>query len=111
MALDVHIVDDPRRQGLTGESPACQFEEAVHSYIFHGAGIDVYSRFAYLRRMIEFYADASYSNSELNSLVADIDRLLPHLTANKGAVDTLKLFRTLCVDAREAGKSLYLYCD
>ena len=56
MALDVHIVDDPRRQGLTGELPACQFEEAIHSYIFHGAGVDIYNRYAYLRRMIDFYA-------------------------------------------------------
>ncbi len=47
MALDVHIVDDPRRQGLTGELPAWQFEEAIHSYIFHGAGVDIYNRYAY----------------------------------------------------------------
>ena len=111
MALDVHVVDDPRRQGLTGDWPACQFEEAIHSYIFHGAGVDVYSRFAYLRRMIDYYADASYANGELNSLVADIDRFLPHLTANKSAIDTLKLFRTVCIDARAAGKSIFLYCD
>lgn len=111
MALDVLVVDDPSREGLTGDWPAFQFEEAIHAYIFHGAGVDVYGRFAYLRRMIDFYADASYSNSELDSLVADIDRLLPHLAANKSAVDTLKLFRTLCVDAHEAGKSIFLYCD
>lgn len=43
-----------RRQGLTGEWPACQFEEAIHSYIYHGAGLDVYSRFACLRRMSDF---------------------------------------------------------
>ncbi|HUG67307.1 MAG TPA: hypothetical protein VMM76_06130 [Pirellulaceae bacterium] len=111
MALDVHVVDAPSRQGLTGEWPACQFEEPIHSYIFHGAGVDVYSRFAYLRRMIDFYADASYSKDELSFVVAEIDRLLPHLAANKSAVDTLKLFRTICVDAREAGKSVFLYCD
>ena len=111
MALDVHIVDDPSREGLTGDWPACQFEEAIHAYIFHDAGIDIYSRFAVLRRMIDFYADASYANGELDSLVEQIDQLLPHLSANKSAVDTMKLFRTVCVDAREAGKSIFLYCD
>lgn len=111
MALDVHVVDAPSRQGLTGEWPACQFEKAIHAYIFHGAGVDIYNRFAFLRRMIDYYADASYANGELDFVVAQIDQLLPHLTANKSAVDTLKLFRTLCVDARAAGKSVFLYCD
>lgn len=111
MALDVHVVDDPRRQGLTGDLPACQFEEAVHSYIFHGAGVDVYNRYAYLRRMMDYYADASYANGELDFLVEQIDQLLPHLAANKRAIDTLKLFRTVCIDARATGKSVFLYCD
>lgn len=111
MALDVYIVDEPRRQGLTGEWPACQFEEAIHSYIFHGAEIDVYSRFAYLRRMIDFYADASYSGDALDAVVADIDALLPHLSPNKQAIETMRQFRSACVAARAAGKSIFLYCD
>ena len=86
MALDVYVVDDPRRQGLTGKLPACQFEETVHSYIFHGAGVDIYNRYAYLRRMTDFYADASYSGDALDSVVAEIDDLLPHLIASKRAV-------------------------
>ncbi|MCB9925556.1 MAG: hypothetical protein H6822_25625 [Planctomycetaceae bacterium] len=83
MALDVHVVDDPSRRGLTGEWPVCQFEEAVHSYIFHGAGIEVYSRYAYLRRMIDFYADASYAGDALDAVVGESDDLLPQLSANQ----------------------------
>ena len=111
MALDVHVVDDPTRQGLTGEWPACQFEEPVHSYIFFDAGVDVYSRYAYLRRMIDFYADASYANDECECLVANSDDLLPHLTASKVGVEMLTQFRTICVAARATGKSIFLYCD
>ena len=111
MALDVHIVDEPSRPGLTGEWPVCQFEEDVHSYIFHGAGIDVYSRYAYLRRMIDYYADASYSGDALDAVVADIDNLIPHLSSNKQAVETMRQFRSVCADARAAGKSVFLFCD
>jgi len=111
MALDAHIVDDPRRQGLTGQWPVCQFEESVHSYIFYGAGIDIYNRYPFLRRMIDFYADASYEGDALDSVVAEIDDLLPHVTASKAAIDTLKLFQQVCIDARAAGKSVFLYCD
>jgi len=110
MALDAHVVDHPKCQTLT-EWPVCQFEELVHSYIFYGAGIDIYSRYAFLRRMIDFYADASYTDDTLDSVVSEIEDLLPHLTANKDAVDTLTLFRRVCVDARAAGKTVLLNCD
>lgn len=110
MALDVHVVDDPNRQHLAGW-PSCRFEEHVHNYIFHGCGIDIYSRYAFLRRMVDYYADAHYSGDALDSVVTEIDDLLPHVTAMKAAVETLTSFRSICVDARTAGKSLFLFCD
>ncbi len=110
MALDVHVVDDPKRKHLA-ERPVCQFEEEVHSYIFHGGGIDIYNRYPFLRRMIDFYADAQYTGSALDSLVGEIDDLLPNLTASKPAMETLASFRSICVEARAAGKSVLLYCD
>ncbi len=110
MALDVHIVEDPKRQHLTG-FPSCQFTEDVHNYIFHGCCIDIYNHYPFLRRMIDYYADAHYAGDDLDSLVSEIDNLLPRLTALKSAVDTLTLFRSLCVDARATDKSVFLYCD
>ena len=62
MALDVHIVDDPKRQLFT-EWPVCQFEEDVQGYMFHGCGIDIYNRYPLLRRMIDYYADAHAANA------------------------------------------------
>jgi hypothetical protein len=108
MALDVHVIDDPSPKGLAGEWPVCQFEEDVHSYVVHGAGIDVYSRYAYLRRIIDFCADASYSGDALGAVVGEIDDLLPHLSANQKAVETMGQFRSACANARAAGKSVFL---
>ena len=109
MPLDVYIVDVPSRSELTGEPPAFQFNEAVHTEIFHGSGINIYSRFAYLRRMIDFYQDARYQSHEMEPLIAQIDALLPDL--RNRAAEALAAFRNVCVEAQQEQKSLFLFCD
>ena len=110
MALDVHVVDDPGRDHCTG-FPSYQFDEQVHGFIFHGCGIDIYSKYAFLRRMIDYYADAHYTGDALDRVVADIDDLTPQLSSHQPAVDALNSFRTICVAARAADKSVFLFCD
>jgi len=110
MALDVHVVDDPGRDHCTG-FPSYQFDEHVHGYIFHGCGIDIYSKYAFLRRMIDYYADAHYTGDALDRVVADIDDLAPQLSSHQPAIDALNSFRQICVEARAAGKSVFLFCD
>lgn len=110
MALDVHVVDGADRDPAAG-FPSCAFVDRDHDYIFHGAGIDIYNRYPFLRRMIDFYADAKYGADVLDSLIAEIDDVLPQISSVKSAVDAMGSFRGVCVAARDAGKSLFLFCD
>jgi hypothetical protein len=61
--------------------------------------------------MIDFYADAHFGSDVLDSLVAEIDDVLPQIVSVKSAVEAMQSFRDVCVAAHDAGKSLYLYCD
>ena len=110
MALDVYVVDGAGRDPVAG-FPSCAFADCDHDYIFHGAGIDVYNHYPFLRRMIDFYADAKYGSEVLDLLIAEIDDVLPRISSVSSAVDAMKSFRDVCVAARNAGKSLFLFCD
>ena len=110
MALDVYLVDDAGRAPAEGV-PSCAFIERDHEYIFHGSGIDIHNRYPFLRRMIDFYADAKYGSDVLDSLIAEIDDVMPQISSAKTAVDSLQTFRDVCVVARDTGKSLFLLCD
>ncbi len=57
--LDVHVLRTNGQCELV-----FSFPEDVHYFIFGNAGIDVYGKFAYLRRMHDYYADASYAGDE-----------------------------------------------
>ena len=110
MALDVYVVDGASRDPAAG-FPSCAFVDRDHDFIFHGAGIDIYNRYPFLRRMIDFYADARYGSDVLDSLIAEIDDVLPQISSVKSAADAMQSFRDVCVAARDAGKSLFLFCD
>ena len=91
--------------------PSCALIDRDHDFIFHAAGIDIYNRYPFLRRMIDFYADAKYGSDVLDSLIAEIDDVMPQISSVKSAVDSMQSFRDVCVSARNAGKSLFLFCD
>ncbi len=110
MALDVYVVDGTSRDPAAG-FPSCSFVDRDHDYIFHGAGIDIYNRYPFLRRMIDFCVDAKFGSEVLDSLIAEIDDVLPQISSVKSAVAAMESFRDVCVSARAAGKSLFLYCD
>ena len=110
MALDVYVVDGGGHDAASG-FPTFAFEDRVHDFIFHGCGVDIYNKYPFLRRMIDFYADARFGTEVLDSLIAEIDDLTPHVSAMNAAVDALHSFREVCVAARDGGKSLFLYCD
>lgn len=108
--LDVHVVDSDAKRRFP-DPPLFSFSEHVHSFIFHEAGIDVCSKFAHLRRMHDYYADATYAKDELLRVVEDIERLLPMLAGNRAACDALRTFQTICADAHSHGKTVWLVCD
>jgi hypothetical protein len=110
MALDIFVVDDADRTPAAG-FPSCVFVDRDHDYIFHHAGIDIYNRYPFLRRMIDFYADAKFGSEALDSLIAEIDDVLPLVSSVKSAVAAMESFRIVCVAARDAGKSLFVVCD
>ncbi|MBI1310467.1 hypothetical protein GC176_04100 [bacterium] len=109
MALDVHIVVDPKC-ALPHGWPAFQFDEAAHASAFYYSGINIYSRYSMLRRMLDFYAEVVYPYHDLESLIAEIDDLLPHLGHTAGAT-ALKEFRNVCLEAFRTGRSILLYPD
>ena len=104
--LDVHVLKSNGQREL-----AYSFPEGVHSFIFYDAGIDVYSKFAYLRRMHDYYADASYAGDELVRVVEDIDRLRSMLDGNQDAQLALDTFRHICTSANTSGQTVLLICD
>lgn len=108
--LDVHIVESTATRKITSP-PEYSFAESVHSAIFHGAGIDVYSKFAHLRRMHDYYADAHYRGDSLLRVVEDIDQLLPMLKSYSDVCDALTKLRNICVDAHAGNKTVFLVCD
>ena len=110
MALDVYAFESPRRPSRL-DRPSFQFEDAVHDAIFFGGGVEIESQYAYLRRMIDFYADAKYSSDELEGLVAEIDDLLPKVAAGKRATNALTQFRETCLAASASGACLVLIAD
>ncbi|MEM7315377.1 MAG: hypothetical protein AAF497_19730 [Planctomycetota bacterium] len=110
MALDVYMVDSVGRDPAAG-FPSCSIVDRDHEFIFHGAGIDIDNCYPFLRRMIDFYADAQYGCDVLDSLIAEIDDVMQKISSVKSAVDTMQLFRDVCLAARESGKSLILFCD
>ena len=108
--LDVHVVESASTRNIA-TSPEFSFSEAAHSAIFHGAGIDVYSKFAHLRGMHDYYADAQYSGDSLLRLVEDIDKLLPMINSYSDACAALTELRRICVDAHAGYKTVFLVCD
>lgn len=104
--LDVHVVKSNGERELV-----YSFPEDTHSFIFCSAGIDVYSKFAHLRRMYDYYADASYSGDELLKVVEDIDHLRPMLDGNHDAQEVLDCFRRVCAAANSNGDRVILICD
>ena len=110
MALDVYVVDGADRKPAAGFL-SCAFVDRDHDYIFHGAGIDICNRYPFLRRMIDFYADAKYGCEVLDALIAEIDDVLPLISSNKSSVVAMQSFRAVCVAARDGDKSLFVFCD
>jgi hypothetical protein len=104
--LDVYVVKSDETREL-----AYSFPEYVHSFIFNGAGIDVYSKFAHLRRMCDYYADASYTGEELPRVIEDIDRLRPMLDGDKDARRASDTFLSVCMNAHAHGNTITLVCD
>jgi hypothetical protein len=104
--LDVHVVEPNG-----GRELVFSFPEDVHSFIFHDAGIDVFSKFAHLRRMHDYYADTSYTGDELLRAVEDIDHQLPMLDGHKEAQYALDTFRNVCMSANSNGQKVLLICD
>jgi len=69
MALDAHLVVSPDRDPTTW--PAWSIEDLPHAQLFAGSPLDE-SKYPYLARMADYYADAVFGPEELESLQCEI---------------------------------------